>query len=112
MLRPIRYVISLADRQRVHIGTQSDRRAIAGSENADHTGFADVAMNVAAKFGKLACDKLGCAMLLEAEFWVGMQVLPPGGHFAVKQIDEMWNLHGDQLHNTRTNFPTLSEAQK
>jgi hypothetical protein len=24
---------------------------------------------------------------------VGVQVLPQGGHFAVKQIDEMWDLH-------------------
>jgi hypothetical protein len=28
---------------------------------------------------------------------MGVQVLPPGGHFAVKQIDEMWNLHGDRF---------------
>ena len=26
---------------------------------------------------------------------VRVQILPPGGHFAVKQIDEMWNLHGE-----------------
>jgi hypothetical protein len=24
----------------------------------------------------------------------GVQVLPQGGHVTVKQIDEMWNLHG------------------
>jgi hypothetical protein len=41
-------------------------------------------MNLAAKFGKLAGDKLGCAMLLEAKLWVCVQVLPPSGHFAVK----------------------------
>jgi hypothetical protein len=39
-------------------------------ENADHTGFAVVAMNVAAKFGKLVGDKLGRAMLLEAKLGV------------------------------------------
>jgi hypothetical protein len=55
------------DRQGIHIGAQFDRGAIAGSENADHTGLADVAMDLAAKFGKLTGDKLGCAMLLEAK---------------------------------------------
>jgi hypothetical protein len=33
----------------------------------DHAGLADIAVNLAAKFGELACDKLGCAMLLEAK---------------------------------------------
>jgi hypothetical protein len=28
---------------------------------------------------------------------VRVQVLPPGGHFALKQIDEMWNLHCGHL---------------
>jgi hypothetical protein len=67
------------------IRPQSDRGSIAGSENANHAGLADVAMNFAAKLG------------------VGVQVLPPGGHFAVKQIDEMWDLHGEQLRDKRTN---------
>jgi hypothetical protein len=60
-------------------------------------------MNLTAKFGKLACDELGCAMLLEAQLGVGMQVLPPGSHFAVKQIDEVWDLHDEPLHDKRTN---------
>jgi hypothetical protein len=59
-------------------------------------------MNFAAEFSKFAGDKLGRSMLLDAEFWMGMQVLPPGGHFAVKQNDEMWNLHGEQLRNKPT----------
>ena len=66
-------------------------------EHANHTSLANVAMNLAAEFGKLACDKLGRAMLLEPKFVMGVQVLPPRGHFAVKQIDEMWNLHGDRF---------------
>jgi hypothetical protein len=36
-------------------------------------------MNLAAELGKLACDKLGCAMLLEAKLGVCMQVSPPSG---------------------------------
>jgi hypothetical protein len=50
-------------------------------------------MNLTAEFCKLAGDKLRRAMLLEAKLGVRVQVLPPGGHFAVKQIDEMWDLH-------------------
>jgi hypothetical protein len=87
------------------IGSQSDRRAIAGSENADHAGLADIAMNLAAKFGKLAGDELGRAMLLEAKLGVCVQVLPPGGHFAVKQIDEMWDLHGDRFRYKVQEYP-------
>jgi hypothetical protein len=67
VLRPIGKVISLLDRQRIHISAKSDRGAIAGAKHANHTGFADVAMNVATKFGKLACDKLGRAMLLRSQ---------------------------------------------
>jgi hypothetical protein len=42
-------------------------------------------------------------VLLEAKLGVCVQVMPPGGHFAVKQIDEVWDLHGEQLHDKRTN---------
>jgi len=73
-------------------------RAIAGSKNADHSGLANVAMNLAAELGKLAGDELGRAMLLEAKLGVCVQVLPPSGHVVVKQIDEMWDLHGERLH--------------
>jgi hypothetical protein len=65
--------------------------------------LADIAMDLASKFSKLASDELGRAMLLEAKLGVCMQVLPPGGHFAVKQFDEMWNLRGEPLHDKRTN---------
>jgi hypothetical protein len=71
-------------------------------------------MNLAAELGKLASDEPGRAMRLEAKLRVCVQVLPPGGHAAVKQIDEMWNLHGEQLRDKRTKYyaPTLGEAQK
>jgi hypothetical protein len=32
-----------------------------------------------------------------------VKVVAPRGHFAVKQIDEMWDLHGEQLHDKHTN---------
>jgi hypothetical protein len=71
-------------------------------------------MIVATKFGKLAGDKLGPVMLLEAKHGMCVQVLPPGGHFAVKQIDEVWDLHGEQLLRQAYKFhaPTLGDAQK
>ena len=51
----------------IHVRTQSDQGAIAGPENTDHPGLADVAMNLTAKFGKLPGDKLGSTVLLEAK---------------------------------------------
>jgi hypothetical protein len=53
-------------------------------------------VSLATEFGKLA-GKLG----------VCVQVLPPGGHFAVKQIDEMWNLHDGRL---KFEVTTLGDA--
>jgi hypothetical protein len=47
------------DRQGIHISPQSDRGAIAYPENTNYTGLADVAMNLAAKFGELASDEKG-----------------------------------------------------
>jgi hypothetical protein len=70
---------------------------VAGPKHANHARFADIAMNLAAKFGKLAGDELGRAMLLEAKLGMCVQVLPPGGHFAVKQIDEMRDLHVEPI---------------
>jgi hypothetical protein len=49
-------------------------------------------------------------MLLKAKLGVCVQVLPPGGHFAVKQIDEMWDLHGEQLRDKRTNCPDSRQS--
>jgi hypothetical protein len=46
-------------------------------------------MNLAAELGKLPGDKLGSPVLLEAKLGVRVQVLPPSGHFAVKQSDKM-----------------------
>jgi hypothetical protein len=37
-------------------------------------------------------------MLLEPKLGMCVQVLPPGGHVVVKQIDEMWDLHNERLH--------------
>jgi hypothetical protein len=39
---------------------------------------------------------IGGAMLVEAKLGMSVKVVPPGGHLAVKQIDEVWDLHGDR----------------
>jgi hypothetical protein len=71
-------------------------------------------MNLAAKFSELACDKLGRAVLLETELGVGVKVAAPSGHFAVKQIDEMWDLHDERLRDGMLKFEasTLGDARK
>jgi hypothetical protein len=53
----------------------------------------DFLLSLTAELGKLAGDELGRAMLLEAKLGVRVQVLPPGGHFAVKCFDAIGNLH-------------------
>jgi hypothetical protein len=55
-------------------------------------------MNLTSKFGKLAGDKLGRAVLLEPKLGVCVRVVAPRGHVAVKQIDERWDLHDERLH--------------
>jgi hypothetical protein len=88
--------MSLASRiGRASIGSQSDRGTIAGPKHADHTGLADIAMNLAAELGKLADDELGRALRFKTEFGVGMQVVAPRRHLVVKCLDAIWNLHSD-----------------
>jgi hypothetical protein len=42
-----------------------------------------------------------------------VQVLPPGGHFAVKQIDEVWDLHGEPPSTRMHKYgATLGRAEK
>ena len=43
------------------------------------------------------------AKLLEAKLGVRVQVLSPGGHLMVKCLDAIRNLHGEPLHDKRTN---------
>src|SRR5262249_21006394 len=95
VLRVIRYVVSLVDRHCIHICAQPYGGAVAGSKNANHTRLANVAMNLAAELSKLASDEVGCSLLLEAKLGMRVEVVAPRGHFAVNQIDEMWDLHSD-----------------
>jgi hypothetical protein len=102
----------IVDRQSIHIRTQPDRRAIADPKNADHTGLANVTMDLTAELCELTGDELGGAMLLETEFGMRVQVLPSCRHLGVKQREEMWDLHDDRLHGMlKFEASTLGDAQ-
>ena len=73
----------LQDRQRVHVGAQADRGlAVAVTQHADHAGIADAPMHLDAPFLQLLRDDVGGAMLLQAEFGMGMDVLADVGQLA------------------------------
>jgi hypothetical protein len=50
------------------VAVGKDFRVNSRSENADHAARDNVAMSVAAEFGKFADDELRCAGFLEVEF--------------------------------------------
>ena len=80
----IREVVGLDDRQRIHVGAQTDRGlAIAGAQHANHAGRADAAMHLDTPLLQLARDEVGGAMLLQPKFRIGMDVLAYRGEFAV-----------------------------
>ena len=84
----IREVVGLDDRQRVHVGAQTDRGlAVARAQHANHAGRADAAMHLDAPFLQLARDEVGGAMLFQPEFRIGMDVLADRGEFAVIAAD-------------------------
>jgi hypothetical protein len=110
-----RHFVGLLYCQAIHTRPQPDRDAMRRtkgrlSENADHTSLPNVAMNVAAELSKLAGDELRRAVLPEAKLGVCMQVLPPGGHIAVKQIDQVWDLQDERLQHgmLRTGTPMFA----
>jgi hypothetical protein len=74
----------LQDRQRVHVGTQADRvLAVAIAQHADHTGFADAAMDLDAPFFQLARDHVRGAVFFQPELRVGVDVAANGGQFVL-----------------------------
>ena len=84
----IRKVVGFDDRQRVHVGAQTDRGlAIAGAQHADHACGTDAAMHLDAPFLQLTRDEIGGAMLLQPELRIGMNILTDRGEFAVVAAD-------------------------
>jgi hypothetical protein len=70
-------------------------------------------MDLTAEFGKLAGDEVGRAMLLETKLGMGVKVAAPSGHFAVKQIDEVWDLHDERLRRVlEFEAPTLGDVRE
>ena len=61
--------------QGVHVGAQADGAAArALAQHADQAGAGDAAMDFDAPFGQQCGDLFGGAVLLEAEFGMGVQV--------------------------------------
>jgi hypothetical protein len=66
----------LGDRDRVHVGAKPDR-AVTGvgtADRRDHPRAADPLGHLQSRRPQAACDHLGGAMLLEAQFGVGVQI--------------------------------------
>ena len=75
VLAGVRQAGRLQDRQRVHIGAQSDRGlAVAVAQHANDAGLADAAMHLDAPFLQLARDEIRGAVFLQPEFGMGVDV--------------------------------------
>ncbi len=60
------------------------RAAVADAQPPDDAGAADAAMHLAAEGGKLLGHQRRRALLLEAQFGMGVDVAPPGGEVVVE----------------------------
>jgi hypothetical protein len=75
VLRAVREVVLLLQRQRVQVGAQADGAlAVAAAQHADDAGAGDAGVHLEAPFAQLVGHDLRGAVLLEAEFRVGMDV--------------------------------------
>ena len=87
----------LLDRQRIHVGAQSDclaRGTFAPVDDADHTGAAEAAHHlVTTESLELLGNRAGGALHVEHQLRVGMQIAPPGGDFAVQVGDTIDDRH-------------------
>ena len=100
-------VVLLRDRQRVHVGAERDRAlAAAGAQGAHHAGAGDAAMHLDPELRELGGDEIRGAVFLEAQFRMGVQVVPPGDHVLVQVGDAV--VHG--LLSARA--PILPRARK
>ena len=72
----------------------SDRaRRVADPERADDPGLGDAGGHVASELLELACHELARAMLLEAQFGVGVNVASPLGQLGLDGGDSRIDLH-------------------
>src|SRR3984885_13507605 len=88
--------VVLADRQRVHVGTQPDRaRGAAVTHDADDTRLAQPAMHRDAPLAQCARDEIRGARLLETELGVRMDIAPQALQHRGFRDDRLDQLHGD-----------------
>src|SRR5258708_34647999 len=85
MLRPMHEAIGFSDRQRVHVGTQTDGGSRASGHGAHHSGSSDAAMYFEAILSQHAGDEVCGCDLLERSFRTGVQCVPPLRH----QVDQV-----------------------
>jgi hypothetical protein len=80
----------LGNRECVHIGAKSNHRTRTPSaQNADDSGASDSGLHFKPERAKVLGHERGGAMLFEAEFWMLVDVTPPG--------DDFWHHGGEAL---------------
>lgn len=86
MFRGIVHARFFRDRQRIHVGAQSDRRPLGlPIDDCDDTGCSDALMYfIYTKLAQPVGDKSCCLVALKLQFGDRMQVLPPRGHIGGK----------------------------
>src|SRR4051812_7834821 len=91
MARAVGQVGGLLDRQRIHIGPETNRpRRIADAQPADDPRLADPAKHLIAEFGELLRDQIGSPPFLESELGMGVDIAPPVRQFVVKFPDTLY----------------------
>jgi len=86
------------DRKRIEFGPEYDAaRAAAVLQNADHRRVGQAAMHVQTGGGEPGCDQIGCPMLLEPEFRIGMQVVPQRDNVRDFVFNKVVAVHGFPL---------------
>ena len=88
--------VLLQNRQRVHVGAQTNRAgSVALTQHANQTGLTDAAIHLYPKGLELCRDKVCCAILFKPQLGVRVQISAPSGEF---------RLHGfnisNQIHTT------------
>src|SRR5579859_5563696 len=104
--------VRLEDRQRVHIGTEPDRaRRVAGPEHADDAGLADAVMHLDAEGSELLGDNRRCALLLETQLRMRMDIAPPRRQLIVELAHSRNYMHVSPPPNHSTQ-PVIARAAR
>ena len=88
VLRAVRKIIELGERQRVELGPQTERALrCAAPQRADHAGLGEAALHRDAVGVKRPRHAVGGALLLIAQFRMGMDVAPERGQVGREFLD-------------------------